>query len=57
MALPEENTLKYVCYLIKKCTVILVIYVSENKAILDNTTLYCSLRACRNKEGNLFGNF
>lgn len=48
-------------YLIKKCTAIhscdiCTKYVNDNKAVLDETTLYCSFRAYENEEGNLFGN-
>lgn len=60
--LPEENAFKYVCgFLIKKCLEIhsceaCITYLKENKTVLDNTTLYCSFRAYKSEEENIFGN-
>ncbi|KYN22222.1 THAP domain-containing protein 9, partial [Trachymyrmex cornetzi] len=31
-------------------------FINDNKAVLDNTTLYCSFRAYENENGDLFGN-
>lgn len=62
MDLPEENAFTYVCgFLIKKCIEIhscnaCIIYVNENKAVLNDTTLYCSFRAYSSEGNNLYRN-
>lgn len=62
MDLPEQNAFTYVCgYLIKKCLEnhscnACITYVNESKAVLNDTTLYCSFRAYSSEENNLYAN-